>query len=66
MPGAAARPTLALALTLPLPLTLSLTLSLTLTLTLTQPLTRYAAYGEHAEVKEAVQAGDIGEMLGRY
>ena len=27
---------------------------------------RYAAYGEHAEVKEAVQAGDIGEMLGRY
>jgi hypothetical protein len=27
---------------------------------------RYAAYGEHAEVKEAVQVGDIREMLGRF
>ena len=27
---------------------------------------RYAAYGEHAEVKEGVQAGDTREILGRY
>ena len=27
---------------------------------------RYAAYGEHAEVKEGVQAGDTREVLGRY
>ena len=27
---------------------------------------RYAAYGDHAEVKEGVQAGDTREILGRY
>ena len=27
---------------------------------------RYAAYGEHAEAKEGVQAADTREILGRY